>query len=73
MPMGKGTYGSQKGRPPEKDKMIASALGRPELKAYEAVKELIVAVWISSFENNLAYQRNEKPVHIIANLLELKL
>ena len=27
---------------PEKDKMIASALGRPELKAYEAVKELIV-------------------------------
>ena len=27
---------------PEKDKMIASALGRPNLKAHEAVKELIV-------------------------------
>ena len=27
---------------PEKDKMIASALGRPKLKAYEAVKELII-------------------------------
>ena len=41
--------------------------------AKATIKELIVAVWISSFENNLAYQRNEKPVHIIANLLELKL
>ena len=27
---------------PEKDKMIANALGRPKLKAYEAVKELII-------------------------------
>ena len=27
---------------PEKDKMIANALGRPNLKAYEAVKELII-------------------------------
>tara|TARA_X000000368_G_C23013732_1_gene704705 strand:+ start:84 stop:1226 length:1143 start_codon:yes stop_codon:yes gene_type:complete len=33
---------------PEKDKMIASALGRPNLKAYEAVKELIVDLGLPS-------------------------
>ena len=33
---------------PEKDKMIASALGRPELKAYEAVKELIIDLGLPS-------------------------
>ena len=33
---------------PEKDKMIASALGRPNLKAHEAVKELIVDLGLPS-------------------------
>lgn len=33
---------------PEKDKMISSALGRPELKAYEAVKELIINLGLPS-------------------------